>query len=122
MHFEVMASLMGLPPNPADFITNIYVMMNNFPCSVEWTPSFQDVLRCNVCDTPVPPLCCQQCDKNLCKTCAGYHLLDDTKEHKVVPIKPKLVPNKPYVSETLAKHCGLYCKHCDNSICVMCFS
>lgn len=84
--------------------------------------SFQDVLRCNLCDTSVPPLYCQLCDKTLCKACAGDHLLDDTKEHKVVPIKQKWSPRKPMCPKHTSKLCDLYCKHCDNHICALCIS
>ncbi|XP_078320177.1 uncharacterized protein LOC111115191 [Crassostrea virginica] len=45
--------------------------------------SAQDVLRCNLCETPVPPLFCDLCHINLCRSCAGDHLLDESKEHKV---------------------------------------
>lgn len=82
--------------------------------------SSQDVLRCNLCDTPVPPLYCQLCDINLCKTCAGDHLLDDTKEHKVVPIKQKWNPTNPMCPNHTSKHCDLYCKHCGTPICALC--
>ena len=82
--------------------------------------SSQDILRCKLCDTPVPPLYCQLCDINLCKTCVGEHLLDDTKEHKVVPIKQKWNPTNPMCPKHTTKHCELYCKKCDNPICAQC--
>ena len=82
----------------------------------------QDILRCKLCDTctPMPPLYCQQCDINLCKTCAGEHLLDDTKEHKVVPIKQKWNPKNPLCPKHTTKQCELYCKQCDDPICALC--
>ena len=84
------------------------------------TSTSQDLIRCKLCDTPVPPLYCQQCDINLCKTCAGEHLLDDTKEHKVVPIKQKWNPKNPLCPKHTTKQCDLYCKQCDNPICALC--
>ena len=80
----------------------------------------QDLLRCKLCDTPMPPLYCQQCDINLCKACAGEHLLDDTKEHKVVPIKQKWNPKNPLCPKHTTKQCDLYCKKCDYPICALC--
>ena len=80
----------------------------------------QDILRCNLCDTPMPPLYCQLCDKNLCKTCAGDHLVDDTKEHKVVPKKQKWNPRNPLCPKHTTKHCDFHCKQCDKPICALC--
>lgn len=40
------------------------------------TNSLQDVIRCHMCDSPVPPLYCDICQFNLCKNCAGEHLVD----------------------------------------------
>ena len=59
---------------------------------------------------------------NLCKICAGEHLLDATKEHKIIPIKQKWNPIKylcPKVKHT-RKLCDLLCKTCDNPICALC--
>ena len=80
----------------------------------------QDILRCNLCDTPMPPLYCQLCDINLCKTCAGDHLVDETKEHRVVPIKQKWNPRNPLCPKHTTKHCDFYCKQCNNPICALC--
>ena len=80
----------------------------------------QDLLRCNLCDTPMPPLYCQLCDINLCKTCAGDHLVDDTKEHRVVPIKQKWNPRNPLCQKHTTKHCEFHCKQCDKPICALC--
>lgn len=51
----------------------------------------QDVLRCHLCKTPGPPLYCDICHVHLC-TFWGEHILDETKEHKVVPFKMNLLP------------------------------
>ncbi|XP_052709979.1 E3 ubiquitin-protein ligase TRIM71-like [Crassostrea angulata] len=85
--------------------------------------SAQDVLRCDLCETPVPPYYCDLCHVNLCKKCAGEHLLDETKEHKVVPIKQRrFTSNFPECQKHSLKQCELYCEHCDIPICVQCVS
>ena len=73
--------------------------------------SSQDLLRCLVKKKRCPHCSCQPCDKNICTICAGEHLLDDTKEHKIVTIKQKwntTNPLCPKVKHT-SKLCDLYC-------------
>lgn len=84
------------------------------------TFDLQDVSRCDNCEKALPELYCQLCNTNLCKTCAGEHLLDELKEHRVVPIKQKYYPVIPACPKHFAKLCELYCKNCDNPICVKC--
>lgn len=85
--------------------------------------SAQDVLRCDLCETPVPPYYCDLCHINLCKKCAGEHLLDETKEHKVVPIKQRRFTSSfPKCPKHSTKHCELHCEQCDIAICVQCAS
>nr|XP_022304895.1 E3 ubiquitin-protein ligase TRIM36-like [Crassostrea virginica] len=87
--------------------------------------SRQDVLRCHLCETPVPELYCKLCRFNLCKNCAGKHLLDESKLHDVVPIKQKWYPTNPTNPECFEhsnKRCELFCKQCDIPICAYCVS
>lgn len=86
------------------------------PCN-----SAQDVVLCHLCETPVPPLYCDICQINLCKTCVGEHILDDSKLHIVVAVKHRqslLVYSK--CPEHTSKLCELHCEQCDIPICVQC--
>ena len=46
--------------------------------------------------------------------------MDDTKEHKVVPIKQKWNPRNPLCRKHTTKHCDFHCKQCDKPICALC--
>lgn len=90
------------------------------PCTCN---SAHNVSRCHVCETPVPPLYCDTCCINLCKTCVGEHHLDESKLHIVVPAKHrKSIPRYPKCPEHIAKVCELHCKLCNVSVCVQCVS
>lgn len=84
--------------------------------------SAQEVLRCHLCEIPIPLYNCENCYINLCKTCAGEHLLDETKEHRVLSIKQRSTPNYPKCSQHATKICELHCDQCDIPICVHCVS
>lgn len=85
--------------------------------------SAQDVIRCDLCETPVPPLYCEICHINLCKVCVGEHLLDESKLHIVVPFKHRQsIPSYPKCQEHATKLCELHCEQCDIPVCVQCVS
>ncbi|XP_052683028.1 E3 ubiquitin ligase TRIM40-like [Crassostrea angulata] len=85
--------------------------------------SAQDVIRCDLCETPVPPLYCDICHISLCKACTGEHILKESKLHIVVPIKhQKSSPIFPKCPEHTAKLCELHCNRCDIPICVQCIT
>lgn len=95
---------------------------DSIPTKVHRT-SAQDVIRCDLCETPVPPLYCDICHINLCKACTGEHILKESKLHIVVPIKHQqsspILPNCP---EHTVKLCELHCNRCDIPICVQCIT
>lgn len=86
--------------------------------------SLQDLIRCNLCETTAPQLYCNICHINLCKACAGEHLLDESKFHLVVPSKqrPSISAYNTKCLEHSTKLCELHCEQCSIPVCVQCVS
>lgn len=82
--------------------------------------SFQDVVRCHLCETPTPSLHCDICDKYLCDICKVEHLSDESKHHRVVPFKMRRSTMKCKIHST--EICELFCEQCGINICALCFS
>lgn len=72
-----------------------------------------DVIRCDLCETPVPPMHCDICNLSLCKPSVGEHISDESKEHKVVSFQKRgITPNYPKCSKHFTQ-CELHCEQCD---------
>lgn len=83
--------------------------------------SAQDVVRCHLCETPLPPLHCDTCHLDLCKACVGEHLLDDSRQHKMIPFKQRgTTPIYPNCPNHEKKQCEFYCKECIVPVCSSC--
>ena len=90
---------------------------------MDQSDSAQDLLRCFLCDAPVPPLFCQLCNVYLCKSCAGEHMLDSSTQHKVILVEQTMSkPFYPKCKKHQRKKCELYCKQCTTPVCVQCIS
>ena len=84
------------------------------------TYSLQDVIRCDLCETPVPPKHCAICHIHLCETCVGKHLSEETKAHYIVPFKLRELT--PECTKHSSVVCTLLCKTCNVPICTLCIA
>uniref|UniRef100_A0A8B8AZR9 Uncharacterized protein LOC111106040 n=1 Tax=Crassostrea virginica TaxID=6565 RepID=A0A8B8AZR9_CRAVI len=80
--------------------------------------SFQDVIRCDLCETPVPPKHCDICHIHLCNACVGNHLTDESKDHYIVPFKLRGITHKCTKHST--KVCTELCTTCKIPVCPLC--
>nr|XP_022334712.1 uncharacterized protein LOC111131463 [Crassostrea virginica] len=82
--------------------------------------SLQDVIRCKLCETPVPPKHCDICHIHLCEVCVGKHLSDQSKDHYIVPFKLRGITRECTKHST--EVCKQLCTTCNIPICPLCFA
>nr|XP_022308269.1 uncharacterized protein LOC111114272 [Crassostrea virginica] len=80
--------------------------------------SLQDVIRCDLCETPVPPKHCDICHIHLCETCVGEHLSDESKDHYIVPFKLRGII--PKCTKHSTEVCKQHCTTCNIPACPLC--
>ncbi|XP_078331353.1 uncharacterized protein LOC111126577 [Crassostrea virginica] len=80
--------------------------------------SLQDVIRCDLCETPVPPKHCDVCHIHLCEACVGEHLSDQSKDHYIVPFKLRGIITK--CTEHSTEVCKKLCTTCNIPVCPLC--
>ncbi|XP_078331349.1 uncharacterized protein LOC111126712 [Crassostrea virginica] len=80
--------------------------------------SLQDVIRCDLCETPVPPMHCDICHIHLCKACVGEHLSDESKDHYIVPFKLRGIT--PKCTKHSTEVCTELCTTCNIPVCPLC--
>ncbi|XP_078331575.1 uncharacterized protein LOC144625243 [Crassostrea virginica] len=80
--------------------------------------SLQDVIRCDLCETPVPPKHCDICHIHLCEACVGKHLSDQSKDHYIVPFKLRGII--PKCKKHSTKVCTQFCTTCNIPVCPLC--
>ena len=87
---------------------------------MEFEELLQDVIRCDLCETPVPTRHCDVCDIHLCEQCKEKHVSDESKEHVIVSFEMR--GSTPKCSIHSTEMCARYCKKCKTPICALCVS
>ncbi|XP_078331233.1 uncharacterized protein LOC144625058 [Crassostrea virginica] len=80
--------------------------------------SLQDVIRCDLCETPVPPKHCDICHIHLCEACVGKHLSDRSRDHYIVPFKLRGIT--PKCTKHSTEVCTKLCTTCNIPVCPLC--
>ena len=80
--------------------------------------SLQDVIRCDLCETPVLPEHSDICHIHLCEACLGKHLSDESKDHYIVPFK--LRGFTPKCTKHSTEVCKQLCTTYNIPVCLVC--
>lgn len=103
-------------------ITN-FIFFTDSVFTIDPEYRLQNVVQCDFCKTPGPPLHCDICKVNKCKTCIRRHLLDEYKKQVVVPFRlqrrAKCFTKCP---KHTSEYCERFCMKCDIPVCVRCVS
>lgn len=103
----------------------------NFYIKAEQTKSLSKLdAKCEVCDTDGKRQVetrCLECDQNLCENCSKTHLkMTSSKEHHLMAVNfPDIhlspeVTTKVFCDKHKSEELTLYCKPCDDPICLRC--
>ncbi|XP_062615133.1 E3 ubiquitin-protein ligase TRIM71-like [Saccostrea cucullata] len=83
--------------------------------------SAQDVMRCDLCETALVQMHCDQCIVNLCKACVGKHISRrENNGHKVVKFQDRKSHLYPECKKHVEQLCAKYCDQCDIPVCTKC--
>lgn len=88
--------------------------------NMESLEDLQDVIRCDLCETPVPSRHCDICHNHLCEECEREHISDESKEHVIVSFRMR--GSTPKCSIHPDEICTRHCKKCNSPICALCVS
>nr|XP_022333168.1 uncharacterized protein LOC111130406 [Crassostrea virginica] len=80
--------------------------------------SLQDVIRCDLCETPVPAKHCDICHIHLCEACVEEHRSDESKDHYIVPFKLRGIT--PKCTKHSTEVCTELCTTCNIPVCPLC--
>ena len=96
------------------------LLIRNLTMGSRENVSLQDVIRCDLCEAPVPTKHCDVCHIHLCEECEGEHISDKSKEHVIVSFQ--MQGSTPKCSKHSTETCARYCKKCNTPICSYCDS
>ncbi|XP_062569188.1 E3 ubiquitin-protein ligase TRIM45-like [Saccostrea cucullata] len=89
----------------------------------EWQLSVaSEDVECDVCEYEDVAMQCETCLVNLCRGCVQKHLESKVDEKHSISRFPGFIHQYPACSSHDNKRCELYCKDCDDPICITCIT
>ncbi|XP_062597014.1 E3 ubiquitin-protein ligase TRIM45-like [Saccostrea cucullata] len=89
--------------------------------SWEYSVAEEDV-ECDVCKVEDVEMQCETCLVNMCKKCVQKHLESKEDEKHSISRFPGFLHQYPACASHDNRRCELYCKDCDDPICVTCIT